>query len=50
MSTAELHFLQGRYTQARERAMSMEYVSVLTAAHEAGVPMLHPAPATRPSA
>jgi deoxyhypusine synthase len=44
MSTAELHFLLGRYTQARERAMGMEYVSVLTAAHEAGVPMYTSSP------
>lgn len=33
MSTAELHYLLGRYTQAREQAIGTEYVSILTAAH-----------------
>jgi deoxyhypusine synthase len=44
LGTAELHYLLGRYTQAREKAMQTEYVSVLTAAHEAGVPMYTSSP------
>lgn len=44
MSTAELHYLLGRYTQARERALGTSYVSVLTAAHEAGVPLYTSSP------
>lgn len=44
MSTAELHYLLGRYTQAREQAMQTEYVSILTAAHEAGVPLYTSSP------
>src|SRR3954454_3647433 len=44
MSTAELHYLLGRYTQAREKAIQTEYVSVLTAAHEAGVPLYTSSP------
>lgn len=44
MSTAELHYLLGRYTQARERALQTEYVSLLTAAHEAGVPLYTSSP------
>jgi deoxyhypusine synthase len=44
MSTAELHFLLGRYTQARERALDSEYVSILTAAHECGVPLYTSSP------
>jgi deoxyhypusine synthase len=44
MGTAELHYLLGRYTQAREQAMGLEYVSVLTAAYEAGVPLYTSSP------
>lgn len=44
MSTAELHYLLGRYTQAREKAIQTEYVSILTAAHEAGVPLYTSSP------
>lgn len=44
MSTAELHYLLGRYTQAREKAIGTEYVSILTAAHECGVPMYTSSP------
>lgn len=44
MSTAELHYLLGRYTQAREQALGSGYVSVLTAAHEAGVPLYTSSP------
>lgn len=44
MSTAELHYLLGRYTQAREQAIGTEYVSILTAAHECGVPLYTSSP------
>ncbi|MEN9937013.1 MAG: hypothetical protein RLZZ387_3592 [Chloroflexota bacterium] len=44
MSTAELHYLLGRYTQAREKALGTEYVSLLTAAYEAGVPLYTSSP------
>lgn len=44
MSTAELHYHLGRYTQARERALGTQYVSVLTAAYEAGVPLYTSSP------
>jgi deoxyhypusine synthase len=44
MSTAELHYLLGRYTQAREKALGTEYVSILTAAYEAGVPLYTSSP------
>lgn len=44
MSTAELHYLLGRYTQAREKALGTDYVSLLTAAHETGVPLYTSSP------
>ena len=44
MGTAELHYLLGRYTQAREKAIGTEYVSILTAAHECGVPLYTSSP------
>ncbi len=44
MSTAELHYRLGRYTQAREKAIGTSYVSVLTAAYEAGVPIYTSSP------
>ncbi|MEY3990546.1 MAG: hypothetical protein RI985_1627 [Chloroflexota bacterium] len=44
MSTAELHYRLGRYTQAREKAIGTDYVSVLTAAYEAGVPLYTSSP------
>ena len=44
MSTAELHYLLGRYTQAREQAVQTEYVSILTAAYECGVPLYTSSP------
>lgn len=44
MSTAELHYRLGRYTQAREKAIGTTYVSVLTAAYEAGVPIYTSSP------
>jgi deoxyhypusine synthase len=44
MGTAELHYLLGRYTRAREQALGSGYVSILTAAHEAGVPLYTSSP------
>jgi deoxyhypusine synthase len=44
MSTAELHYRLGRYTQAREKAIGTQYVSILTAAYEAGVPLYTSSP------
>jgi deoxyhypusine synthase len=44
MSTAELHYLLGRYTKAREQALGTPYVSLLTAAYEAGVPLYTSSP------
>lgn len=44
MGTAELHYLLGRYTKAREQALGTSYVSLLTAAHEAGVPIYTSSP------
>lgn len=44
MSTAELHYELGRYTKAREAAIGTQYVSILTAAHECGVPLYTSSP------
>jgi deoxyhypusine synthase len=44
MGTAELHYKLGRYTQAREQALGSGYVSILTAAYEAGVPIYTSSP------
>ncbi len=44
MGTAELHYLLGKYTKERERALGTPYVSVLTAAYEAGVPIYTSSP------
>lgn len=44
MSSAELHYLLGRYTQAREATLGTEYVSILTAAYETGVPLYTSSP------
>lgn len=44
MGTAELHYLLGRYTKAREQALGTEYVSLLTAAYEASVPIYTSSP------
>lgn len=44
MSTAELHYNLGRYTKAREQAIGTDYVSILTAAYEAGVPLYTSSP------
>lgn len=44
MGTAELHHKLGRYTKAREEALGSGYVSILTACHEAGVPIYTSSP------
>jgi deoxyhypusine synthase len=44
MGSAELHYKLGRYTQAREQALGSGYVSILTAAYEAGVPIYTSSP------
>ncbi len=44
MGSAELHYLLGKYTKAREQALGTSYVSLLTAAHEAGVPLYTSSP------
>ncbi|MFN8497749.1 MAG: deoxyhypusine synthase [Anaerolineae bacterium] len=44
MSTSELHYLLGKYTKERERALGTPYVSLLTAAYEAGVPIYTSSP------
>jgi deoxyhypusine synthase len=44
MGTAELHYKLGKYTQAREQALGSGYISLLTAAHEAGVPIYTSSP------
>jgi deoxyhypusine synthase len=44
MSTSELHYKLGKYTQAREQALGNGYVSILTAAYEAGVPIYTSSP------
>lgn len=44
MTTAELHYHMGKYTQQREKALGTPYVSLLTAAYEAGVPMYTSSP------
>jgi deoxyhypusine synthase len=44
LGTAELHNGLGRYTQAREKAIGTEYVSILTASYECGVPLYTSSP------
>ncbi|MBX0329252.1 deoxyhypusine synthase [Oscillochloris sp. ZM17-4] len=44
MGSAELHYKLGKYTKAREEALGSGYVSILTAAHECGVPMYTSSP------
>jgi deoxyhypusine synthase len=44
MSTAELHYRLGRYTLERERLLSEQYRSVLSAAYLAGVPVYTSSP------
>ena len=44
MPTAELHYRLGAYTLERERRLGLPYRSVLSAAHEAGVPVYTSSP------
>ncbi len=44
MNTSELHFLLGKYTREREKLLGSPYKSILTAAHEAGVPVYTSSP------
>lgn len=44
MGTAELHYRLGRYTQAREQLLQTDYVSLLTACYESGVPVYTSSP------
>lgn len=44
MSSAEYHYLLGGYLRERERALQLEHKSVLTAAHEHGVPIYTSSP------
>src|SRR5262245_11250276 len=44
MSTAEFHFLCGKYVHAREQTLGLERRSLLAAAHEFGVPIYTSSP------
>ncbi|HEY1011635.1 MAG TPA: deoxyhypusine synthase [Herpetosiphonaceae bacterium] len=44
MSTAELHYLLGKYVRAREQALNTSYRSLIGAAYEAGVPIYTSSP------
>src|SRR5215210_8030634 len=44
MSTAEFHYLCGRYVRERERKLGLEYKSLLAAAYEFGVPVYTSSP------
>lgn len=44
MSSAELHYRLGRYTLERERMLGVHYRSILSAAHEAAVPVYTSSP------
>ena len=44
MSSAEYHFLLGKYLKERERALGLKYKSLLTVAHEYGVPIYTSSP------
>jgi deoxyhypusine synthase len=44
MTTAELHYRLGRYTLEREQALGIPYRSVLSAAHQAQVPIYTSSP------
>ncbi len=44
MSTAEFHFLIGRFLAERERALGLKVPCVLTAAYQAGVPIFTSSP------
>lgn len=44
MSSSELHYRLGHYTVEREHTLKSPYRSILSAAHEAGVPIYTPSP------
>jgi deoxyhypusine synthase len=44
MSSAEFHYLCGKYVRERERALGLEHKSLLSAAHAAGVPIYTSSP------
>ncbi|HEX9919374.1 MAG TPA: deoxyhypusine synthase family protein, partial [Pyrinomonadaceae bacterium] len=44
MSTAEFHYLCGRYVRERELKLNLEYKSLLAAAYEFGVPLYTSSP------
>ena len=44
MSTAEFHWLCGKYVRAREQRLGLEHRSLLAAAHELGVPIYTSSP------
>jgi deoxyhypusine synthase len=44
MSTAEFHFLAGKYVLERERKLGLKHKSLLAAAHEYGVPLYTSSP------
>jgi deoxyhypusine synthase len=44
MSSAEYHFLLGKYLKERERALGLKCKSLLTVAHECGVPIYTSSP------
>src|SRR5207245_1842920 len=44
MSTAEFHWLCGRYVRAREEQLGLQHRSLLAAAHEYGVPIYTSSP------
>jgi deoxyhypusine synthase len=48
MGSAALHDLLGSHLRAREKALGVEYPSLLTTAHEAGVPIYNPTSAGNP--
>jgi deoxyhypusine synthase len=48
MGTAEMHALLGGQLRVREKELGVEYPSLLSTAHEAGVPIFNPAPTDNP--
>jgi len=44
MGSAEMHDRIGSHLRAREKAVGVDYPSLVTTAHEAGVPLFDPAP------
>lgn len=44
MSTAELHYKLGKYVRGREKQLGLDHSSLISAAHEAGVPVYTSAP------